>query len=358
MNRSQLISIVLTGVTLLWLMSGALGEQQGRDLSKANKLNLEEGRELFRVQARDVVSERVTKEVHLQGQIKAIRDIELKVESDGRVVDRIAYQGKRVNQGEAILQLGLKDKRAKLQRAKAELDLRRAEHTANHTLRRQKLISETHFLQSQARFSMAKASVKEMEIELNNTTVNAPFSGIVNALSVEKGTYLRAGETIGSLVDDSAALISADVPQQFRDKLKLDMELEASLLDGTTIKGRISYLSNEADPNTRTYRLEAKLEGGNVLEFFGQSAAIVVPFEKVTAHRISPSLLELDTHGKLQVKTINMTNEVTVFPVEIVRSQLDSLWVSGLPDSVRLITIGQGFVSPGQEVDPVFTQKS
>ncbi len=356
MNRSILTSIVLTTVTALWLMSGAIGKQD--DWVKPDKNTIgQKPPTLFRVQAEDLVAKSVIKELHLQGQIQAIREIDLKVEIEGRVLALTSYRGQRVDKGSSLLQLSINGKSASLLRARAELDLRQAEYRANKTLKKQGLISQTTFLKSQAELAMAKASVKEMEVALNNTQMNAPFAGIINALNVEVGAYLNAGETFGNLVDDSAALITADVPQQYRDKLNLDMPVVASLLDGKQIKGRISYLSNEADPQTRTYRLEAKLTNDNTLKIFGQSAAITVPFEQVLAHRISPSLLELDTEGDLQVKALNKENKVTVYPVKIVKSQLKTLWISGMPESVRLITIGHGFVSPGQIVKPVFNQK-
>ena len=37
---------------------------------------------------------------------------------------------------------------------------------------------------------------------------------------------------------------------------------------------------------------------------------------------------------------------------EIIRSAADAVWLSGLPDEITLITVGQGFVRDGQKVDP------
>jgi multidrug efflux system membrane fusion protein len=38
-------------------------------------------------------------------------------------------------------------------------------------------------------------------------------------------------------------------------------------------------------------------------------------------------------------------------PVSIVSEAADGMWVSGLPKSVRIITVGQDFVTIGQEVN-------
>lgn len=38
--------------------------------------------------------------------------------------------------------------------------------------------------------------------------------------------------------------------------------------------------------------------------------------------------------------------------VELVRAEPDTVWVSGLPDPARIITVGQGFVTEGERVAP------
>ena len=34
-------------------------------------------------------------------------------------------------------------------------------------------------------------------------------------------------------------------------------------------------------------------------------------------------------------------------PAEVVRAEADAVWLAGLPERLRLITVGQGFVRPG-----------
>jgi multidrug efflux system membrane fusion protein len=41
---------------------------------------------------------------------------------------------------------------------------------------------------------------------------------------------------------------------------------------------------------------------------------------------------------------------VRFHPVEIVRAEIQGVWVRGLPDTARIITIGQGFVRAGEQV--------
>jgi multidrug efflux system membrane fusion protein len=44
---------------------------------------------------------------------------------------------------------------------------------------------------------------------------------------------------------------------------------------------------------------------------------------------------------------------VKFYPVDIAGSTPQGMQVTGLPDDIRLITVGQGFVTEGQRVDAI-----
>jgi multidrug efflux system membrane fusion protein len=64
-------------------------------------------------------------------------------------------------------------------------------------------------------------------------------------------------------------------------------------------------------------------------------------------------MLALSDEGVVGVKTVDDDNRVVFHPAEIVRADGDSLWIAGLPERVRAITVGQGFVRAGDEVRPL-----
>ena len=76
------------------------------------------------------------------------------------------------------------------------------------------------------------------------------------------------------------------------------------------------------------------------------------------AHRIPSSSLTLDDTGKVGVKIIDRNNTVQFYNIEIIgdeTNQLDpGIWVTGLRDTVTLVTLGQEIVFPGQIVEANF----
>ena len=111
-------------------------------------------------------------------------------------------------------------------------------------------------------------------------------------------------------------------------------------------------MGTAAAAETRTFLVEVEVANEDGAIPAGISAEIVIPTGEVTAHFLSPSIVSLDTQGALGVKTVNAENEVEFFPIEIVRAQIEGIWVTGLPDTVDVITVGQGYVNAGETVAP------
>ena len=122
----------------------------------------------------------------------------------------------------------------------------------------------------------------------------------------------------------------------------------------TTLQGKINYISSSANPETRTFTIEASVDNTLGIQRFGQSARVRLVLEERLAHKLSPSYLDLDSKGGLRVKGVNADNRVQTFPVTILRNESDGVWLAGMPESLTLITVGQGFVSEGDTVEPVF----
>ena len=75
----------------------------------------------------------------------------------------------------------------------------------------------------------------------------------------------------------------------------------------------------------------------------------VIKIEKVLAHQISPSILLLNDDGKLGIRSVN-NNIVRFHEIEILEDSEAGLWVTGIPETLNIISQGQGFVEDGQEV--------
>jgi len=67
-------------------------------------------------------------------------------------------------------------------------------------------------------------------------------------------------------------------------------------------------------------------------------------------------VLTLDDRGEVGVKSVGAEERVAFHPVSVIRADPAGLWVDGLPEQVRIIVQGQGFVAVGEPVEAVVAQ--
>ncbi len=153
-------------------------------------------------------------------------------------------------------------------------------------------------------------------------------------------------------MDNTTLKATAQAAQQTIAQLRIGQEVRISLLTGEELPGKLTYISAVANSQTRSFSVEAEVQnpGGDVSA--GVSASIHVPVQQVQAVFISPSTLSLGSKGELGVKVVNADNIIEFVEVKLVSTSLEGAWVTGIEPQSRVVTLGQGFVNPGQEVDP------
>ena len=87
--------------------------------------------------------------------------------------------------------------------------------------------------QSQARLMRSRANLKNAADDLDDTTVRAPFDGVVTLRHTEVGAYLDIGATVVTLVNDHDIEIEADVPYDRLDALTPGIEPRPSPVTST-----------------------------------------------------------------------------------------------------------------------------
>ena len=72
--------------------------------------------------------------------------------------------------------------------------------------------------------------------------------------------------------------------------------------------------------------------------------------------RISPAVMALDEQGNLGVKIV-VDEHVKFVPIDIVKSDSQGVWLSGMGQQADIITLGHGFVRDGDKVEVVRTDE-
>ena len=77
--------------------------------------------------------------------------------------------------------------------------------------------------------------------------------------------------------------------------------------------------------------------------------AVFIALAGETGHLLPQSALTLDDNGRLGVR-LDMEGITRFRPVALLRETPDGIWIAGLPQTARIITVGQEFVREGRRV--------
>ena len=179
----------------------------------------------------------------------------------------------------------------------------------------------------------------------------APFSGYLETLRVEEGDFLNTGSVCAALIDPDPMLVVADIAEKDIAQVQLGSKASAKLISGRYISGEVTFIASSADKNTRTFRVEISVDNKDRTIRDGVSAEIYIKGKEEPAHKISPAILSLNDQGKLGVRTVTADNRVEFKEINILEDTNSGMWVSGLGEDARIITLGQEYVFQGQTVN-------
>lgn len=351
--RSWFYSAGIAILVTIWVFSGQLGENDVAtvDNQAANAENTPATHGKVRV--RTQVAEEVTRTIVVNGKTAPARITGLSAETDGRVASIGAERGANVERGTIIVRLDERDRSARLAEARATVKQREVEYEARARLKTESYVSESQLHEALARHESAKAELTRAELDLKYMLVRAPFAGAIQARSVEVGDFVKVGDPIATFVDNRTIIVSASVSEFDARFVQLGETAEAKLATGEKVRGKIRYVAPVADESTRTFSVELEVDNQDGALRAGGTAELYIPAESVMAHRISPSLLTLDDAGNVGVKIVNDAGDVEFVVADIALSTSDGVWLANLPETVTIITVGQGFVVSGARVDAV-----
>lgn len=350
MRKGILIAVLMALALVGWMLSGMLGRQEPDQATAPREA---EAREAFSVQVRAERAQLVERVLVAQGQAEPNRIVTLRAEASGKVADIPVKRGAPVAAKDIIAQIDLEDRKARLAEAQALVDRFLRDYEASRQLAERGYQTDARMKEAWADLQAARASLQQMQIEIQKTTVRAPFEGVLDERVVELGDYLAVGDEIGTIVDNDPLKVAFQAPQKDIQRVALGTVTIIEFITGQSAPGVVTYVSTRADPSTRTFLVEVEVPNEDLAISSGISAETRLPLETVSAHYVSPALLSLDSNGVIGIKTVDDGNVVRFHPVEIVRADSEGIWVTGAPDEIRLITVGQGFVRAGETVVPV-----
>jgi multidrug efflux system membrane fusion protein len=345
-SRSKWVAgLFLLGV-VGWMGSGFVLPAAQQDAPKAA------GVQLTSVAVQSSTAQAVTQYFVAEGQALPDRVTSLRAEATGQIAEVFVAKGDTVGTGQLIARFDVTRSNADLARAQEDVARAQREFDNAEKLVDRGVATSDRLSQTRAALATANAALINAQQSLSNSEITAPFAGRLEVLNLNAGEFVAAGSEVGQVVDTSPLSVTIQVPQQSLRNIASGQEAKVKFITGEDRTGVVAFVGTSADPATRTFLAEITVENQDGAVPAGVSAEIRIPTGEAVAHFMSPAALSLGTDGTLGVKTVDADDTVVFTEVVIERAQTDGIWVSGLPETVDIIIIGQGYVNNGQIVDP------
>lgn len=303
------------------------------------------------VATRQSVAEEVTLYFQAEGQALPDRDTPIRAEASGDVAEVLIEKGDDVAKGDIIARLTTDRVDADFRRAQQELDRAQREFSNASDLRDRGVATVDRVTEARADLAAAQAQLAAAQDALDSTNIVAPFAGRVETLSLDAGEFISAGADVGRIVDNKPLTVALQVPQQALNRIQNGQNARVTFITGEVREGRVTFVGTSASAETRTFLAEIEVSNEDGAIPAGISAEIRIPTGTTSAHFITPSVVSLHPDGSTGVKVVE-DDKVVFREIQAVRAEVDGIWVTGLPDEVQIITIGQGFVRDGETINP------
>jgi len=241
------------------------------------------------------------KTVSTSGYLQPADEKALTFSLNGEIEEVLVGEGKRVTEGEVLV---------RLEKSQQELNYLRAKNTYE-------LIktsgSESEINEQELNFQIAKKN-------LEDTTLKAPFSGLITDVSVKPGDYINSGREVAYIIDDSSYEIEVAVNEI--DSLEIEVGQEVIIILDAFPEREFSGTVREIHNYTQnvngvvTLPVTVKLDNADKQFKPGFSALVEIIIGRAEGKLLVPISAILDRKGQQMVVKV-VDNKPVFTPVKV-----------------------------------------
>ncbi|WP_119966115.1 efflux RND transporter periplasmic adaptor subunit [Simplicispira lacusdiani] len=309
------------------------------------------------------------------GEVRARVESRLGFRVGGKIVQRPAALGERVQAGQLLAQLDPQDyqlaaaaARAQVSAAQTQHDLAAAEFKRFAALKEQNFISGAELERREASLKAARATLEQARAQASAqgnqagyTRLVADGAGVVTGIDAEPGQVVASGAPVVRIALDGPRDVVFAVPEDKVARLKEGQAVAVrSWAGGEPLQGRVREVAASADPVTRTFTVKVGIDAASAPPL--GSTAYVAPealgHAGVAALKLPTTALRQE--GQATAVWVYEADKGTVRsqPVQVATADgNEAVIVGGLAPGMQVVSTGVHVLTPGQKV-AVYQQKS
>ncbi|HEU4645091.1 MAG TPA: efflux RND transporter periplasmic adaptor subunit [Burkholderiales bacterium] len=195
------------------------------------------------------------------GSLRAVREVRIVNQEEGRLTEVRLREGDRVKAGEMLVRYDDRILRAELDQSSATLRQAELDHARSRQLKEKGFVSEDAVSRAATALEIARARVRLLQVRVQHMAIAAPFDGVVAQRLVEPGNVTPQHTHLLTVIDPSQLVTDVNVSELVMPYLdvgdRADVRIDA--LGEKLHPGRIVRIHPSIDAATRTGRVEVVL---------------------------------------------------------------------------------------------------
>ena len=309
----------------------------------------------------------VRQTIVLPGSVVSRTESVVASEVEGLVIELTAREGTAVRKGQTIAKL--RSDQLELRLAAAEADLREAEArltlAENNLKRSQELFdsqvlsrgqlddSQSEFNAWQGRAARLKAEIASLKLDVERSTISAPFTGVVVAERCAVGEWIGRGDPVAELISLDDLEIEVEVPERYFGTILSGYQAAVRFesLPGFELNGQVSAVVPRANPQARTFPVKVRINNKDGKVGAGMLAQVAFSAGESYLATVVPKDAVI-TRGDQRFVYV-LGEDSTVSQVTVKTGVGAGAWVevqSGVQPGTKVVTRGNERLQPGQKV--------
>jgi RND family efflux transporter MFP subunit len=296
--------------------------------------------------------------IELQGSVDTKQNLIVFPEYSGLLTQVYVKEGQRVSKGQMLGKIDDGGLSQQLAQIKIQANLAKTTFERQDRLWSQKIGSEIQYLQAKSSFEAQQEAVNQLQQQVSKTIVRAPFSGTIDDVITDQGSFVAAGQSqLFRIVNLNNMYIETEVPERYVSDIVKGKEVKINFpILGKEIDAKVRQAGNFINPVNRTFKVEIGIPNSKEQIKPNLTAKLKInDYTNNNAYLIPQSIISENAEGQQYVYTItgkanNMAKAKRVI-IETGKTQGDFIEIlSGIEDNEEIIVEGARSVKEGQEV--------
>lgn len=257
------------------------------------QLGTEKGAGLIPVEVKVVKPEEFNHYIEMSATVEAENDAMVSPEGSGQIRKILVSKGQAVKAGQPLVRLSTEIMNNSIMEVKNQLSLAHDVYEKQKALWDQKIGSEIQYLQAKNNKEALERKLVTLRSQLDQSTVNAAFSGIVDDIYQKEGELAMPGKPVLHLVNPSSIKIKAEASESYIGKIKKGQIVDVTFPSSPDLKFSlpIQRVGSVVDVQTRTFPIEVSYKGNGSHILPNQMASIVLKDFSSNSSFVVPSII-------------------------------------------------------------------